>query len=150
MTAERAPEAPARRRRLTVHQTRVTRAEREVAIAEVADVELFERPSRRGDCLQGEHAQRPCPFVSCKHHLYLDVNPRNGSVRVNFPDVEVWDLPETCALDVADLAPEVRREVACALGVSEQRVEQIESKAIERIRRSEILARLSDFLEGAL
>src|SRR4029077_6719314 len=29
----------------------------------------IERPRPRGDCVGGE---RPCPFVSCAHHLYLD------------------------------------------------------------------------------
>jgi hypothetical protein len=28
----------------------------------------------------------PCPFVSCKHHLYLDVNERTGAIKLNFPD----------------------------------------------------------------
>ncbi|MCA9615804.1 MAG: DNA-binding protein, partial [Myxococcales bacterium] len=45
---------------------------------------------------------RPCPFVSCKYHLYVDVHPVRGSIKLNFPDVEVWEMTETCALDVAD------------------------------------------------
>ncbi|HUB07073.1 MAG TPA: DNA-binding protein, partial [Myxococcales bacterium] len=35
------------------------------------------RPKTRADCVNGP---RPCLFVSCKHHLYLDVNPNTGSV----------------------------------------------------------------------
>src|SRR5260221_3789409 len=57
------------------------------------------RPKVRGDCAEGE---RPCPYVSCKYNLYVDVNPRTGSVKMNFPDKELWELAETCALDVAD------------------------------------------------
>ena len=56
------------------------------------------RPKVRSECENGE---RPCPFVSCKYHLYLDVNPETGSIKLNFPDSEVWELEETCALDVA-------------------------------------------------
>ena len=59
------------------------------------------RPKVRGDCVEGE---RPCPYVSCKFNLYVDVNPKTGSVKMNFPDKELWELAETCALDVADRA----------------------------------------------
>src|SRR5258708_1322825 len=38
------------------------------------------RPKLRGDCAEGE---RPCPYVSCKYNLYVDVNPRTGSVKMN-------------------------------------------------------------------
>ena len=57
------------------------------------------RPRSRADCANGP---RPCMFISCKHHLYLDVNPSTGSIKLNFPDREVWELADTCALDVAD------------------------------------------------
>jgi len=57
------------------------------------------RPITRGEC---KDAPRPCPWVSCKYHLYLDVNPETGSIKINFPDLEPWELNETCALDVAD------------------------------------------------
>ena len=39
------------------------------------------RPKLRSECATGP---RPCLFVSCKYHLYLDVNPRTGSVKLNF------------------------------------------------------------------
>jgi hypothetical protein len=42
---------------------------------------------------------RPCPFVGCEHHLYLDVE--DGHLRYMFPDREVDQLAETCSLDVA-------------------------------------------------
>ena len=53
----------------------------------------------RAECAEGP---RPCPYVSCKHHLYLDVNPETGSIKLNFPDLEVDEMAETCSLDVAD------------------------------------------------
>jgi hypothetical protein len=31
--------------------------------------------------------------------LYIDVHPVRGSIKVNFPDVEVWEMTDTCALD---------------------------------------------------
>jgi hypothetical protein len=62
---------------------------------DLADVE---RPKTRADCLNME---RPCPFVSCKHHLYLDVS-KEGLVSIAVPDLELWEMIETCALDVAE------------------------------------------------
>jgi len=56
------------------------------------------RSRTRGDCRQ---ECRPCPWVGCRYHLYLDILP-SGSIRVNFPDLKPWELREACALDVAD------------------------------------------------
>ncbi len=57
------------------------------------------RPRTRGECKGGA---RPCPYVSCRHHLYLDVNPTTGTIKFNYPGVEPDELVETCSLDVAD------------------------------------------------
>src|SRR5437773_7126189 len=53
-----------------------------------------DRPTTRGACKEDI---RPCPYVSCKHHLYLDVNPETGSIKLNCPAHEVWDMAETCS-----------------------------------------------------
>ena len=37
----------------------------------------YEKPRSREECLEGP---RPCPFVSCKHHLFIDVSPRTGAI----------------------------------------------------------------------
>jgi hypothetical protein len=88
------------------------------------------RPLRRSDCLKGP---RPCPWVSCEYHLYLDVNPDNGSLQLNFPDLEPWELAETCALDVALRGVETLDEVGMAIGLSPERVRQIELVAKRRL-----------------
>ncbi len=46
------------------------------------------RPKTRGECASGP---RPCPWVSCRHHLYLDVD-KNGSVieHARCVDCEAW------------------------------------------------------------
>lgn len=39
-----------------------------------ADAFPIYRPRRRAECEPGGwNAQRPCPFVGCKHHLFLEV-----------------------------------------------------------------------------
>lgn len=64
---------------------------------ELAELEQA-RPHTRAEC---EHGIRPCPFVACKYHLYLEVT-EGGRVRLNFPDLEPWEMPVSCVLDVAD------------------------------------------------
>jgi len=112
--------------------------------AEVADVDLddYDRPVTRADCEPGGiNEQRPCPFVSCKHHLYLEVNPSTGSLKLNFPDREVWELAETCALDVAERvdATDDRAtlvEIGRVLNLTRERIRQIEEDAKERAQRA--------------
>lgn len=90
-----------------------------------------ERPETRDDCRLSE---RPCPFVSCKYHLYLDVNPSTGSIKLNFPDLEVWELPETCALDVAERGGMTLEEVGELLNLTRERIRQVESKGLDKVR----------------
>jgi hypothetical protein len=89
------------------------------------------RPKVRGDCAQGE---RPCPYVSCKYNLYVDVNPRTGSVKMNFPDKELWELAETCALDVADRQGITLEEVGLIMNLTRERVRQLEMRGLTKLR----------------
>lgn len=91
-----------------------------------------ERPQTRGDCLDGP---RPCPWVSCRWHLYLDVSPV-GSIKLNHPDKEPWELEETCALDVADRGGVTLDVVGRLVGITRERVRQIEAKAARRMGRN--------------
>jgi hypothetical protein len=93
------------------------------------------RPRARGDCEKGP---RPCPWVSCKYHLYLDVNPNTGAVKVNFPHLEVWQLEETCALDVADRGGIPMEEVGEAINLLTSRISQMETLAKLRAAGMEI------------
>jgi hypothetical protein len=89
-----------------------------------------ERPRTRGECADGP---RPCPWVSCRQHLYLDVGIR-GEIKFNFPDKDVDQIPETCALDVADRGGVVLEEVGRALNITRSRVRQVEVTAARRTR----------------
>jgi hypothetical protein len=93
------------------------------------------RPERRSDCLSdGVNAERPCPFVSCKYHLALDVNA-HGSVIENFPGLELEELPDTCALDAADREEGmVLEDVGKRLNVTRERVRQIADVAGAKYR----------------
>ena len=86
------------------------------------------RPKTRGEC-----GDRPCPWVSCKHHLYLDVTAI-GSLILNFPDIEPWELSETCALDVAEMDGLTLEEVGDLMNITRERVRQLEQMAMEVFR----------------
>jgi hypothetical protein len=89
-----------------------------------------ERPLLRAHC---EGAERPCPFVSCKHHLYLDVNPETGSIKLNFPDIEVWEMTETCALDVAERGGVTLEEVGEIMNLTRERIRQLEMSGLSKL-----------------
>jgi hypothetical protein len=89
------------------------------------------RPQSRAECADGP---RPCMFISCKHHLYLDVNPTTGSIKLNFPDKEVWELEETCALDVADRGGITLEEVGTIMNLTRERIRQVETRGLLKLR----------------
>lgn len=91
------------------------------------------RPRTRGDCLPGGHnACRPCGFVSCRYHLAVDVKPRSGNLVVR-QDVEIEDMQESCALDVADRGGQSLEDVGEIMGVTRERVRQLEASALATI-----------------
>ncbi len=105
------------------------RRERAGDVAEVVD---YDRPVNRDQCVNGP---RPCLYVSCKHHLYLDVNPETGSIKFNFPDKDVWELTETCALDVAERGGITLEEVGAILNLTRERIRQLEVTALGHLKR---------------
>lgn len=80
------------------------------------------RPTCRDEC---RDAPRPCPFVSCKWHLFItDIAPDG---RIHTQETPPWELTESCALDVAEREqPLPAREVGEFLGCTSSRVLQIE------------------------
>lgn len=91
------------------------------------------RPRTRADC---EGGARPCPYLSCRHHLYLDINQRTGSIKFNFPGKDLDEIGATCALDVADRGGVTLEEVGQIMNVTRERVRQMEGRAIDRFRRA--------------
>jgi len=98
----------------------------------------------REDCQGGE---RPCPFVSCKHHLYLDVSARTGAIKLNFPDLEVWEMNETCALDIADRGGATLEEVGAIMNLTRERIRQVEVKGLAKLQALRDMAALRDYVD---
>jgi hypothetical protein len=102
---------------------------------------LPEKPEVLGQCLKRYFAcirdsePHTCPFVTCKYHLYLDIN-FNGTIRVNFPDVEPEDLTPCCAIISAmDAGKEgmTLSEIGRAMNLTRERVRQILDDIIAQV-----------------
>lgn len=135
-----------RTRARTISVKRLSRRDLERGRLLNPDVEV-ERPMSRGECQHGPHSERPCPFVSCKHHLYLDVNDRTGSIKLNFPDFEVWELPETCALDIADRGGITLEEVGEIMNLTRERIRQLETRGLAKLKALNEMSAMADFIE---
>ena len=145
-----------RRRSKTMSRKEIARELRRQRATGVIDPELEEvireveaaRPRTRADCVG---APRPCMFISCKHHLYLDVNPSTGSIKLNFPDKEIWEMEETCALDVADRGGITLEEVGTIMNLTRERIRQVETRGLLKLRamaEDEPRARLGNDVAG--
>ena len=120
-----------RRRSKTIARKQMLRDRKTMSFdPELAQLADKERPRKRSECMQKE---RPCMFVSCKHHLYLDVNQETGSIKLNFPDREVWELQETCALDVAARGGLTLEEVGEILNLTRERIRQVEATGLKKL-----------------
>jgi hypothetical protein len=130
---------PERRRSKTMSRKEMARDLRRRRLTGQTDPEEDElmkfieqnRPKTRADCVNGP---RPCLFVSCKHNLYLDVNPETGSIKLNFPDKEIWELPYTCALDVAEKGGITLEEVGEIMNLTRERIRQVETRGLMKLR----------------
>lgn len=95
---------------------------------------------------------RPCPYVSCKYNLYLDVNETTGSIKLNFPDREPHEMPDdrSCALDVADgLDRLTLEEVGESMNITRERVRQlVDEKMLPKLRAVAVREGLLDLLRA--
>lgn len=120
-----------RMRSKTIAMKRLTKEELRQGALLYPMPEDVDRPKTRADCKEG---MRPCPFVSCKHHLYLDVNPETGSIKLNFPDLEVWEMKDTCSLDVADKNGITLEEVGEIMNLTRERIRQVEVRGLLKLK----------------
>ena len=119
-----------RPRSKTIAMKRLTREELRVGAAMYPPVDI-PRPTTRAECRE---EMRPCPWVACKHHLYLDINPETGSIKINFPDLEPWELKNTCALDVAERGGITLEEVGEIMNLTRERIRQVEVRGLLKLK----------------
>ncbi|HEY5956788.1 MAG TPA: sigma factor-like helix-turn-helix DNA-binding protein [Polyangiaceae bacterium] len=102
------------------------------------------KPHTRAECVEG---LRPCPFVSCKHHLFIDVSARTGAIKLNFPDLEAWEMNESCALDVADRGGTTLEDVGAIMNLTRERIRQVEVKALAKLEALSDMSALRDYVD---
>lgn len=141
--APSAGDKPTRKRAKTIAIRRISKEELRRTAEELKDFR-YERPKTRAECKEGA---RPCPFVACKHHLYLDVNPVTGSIKLNFPHLELSEMRETCALDIADRGAITLEEIGEIMNLTRERIRQLEQSALRKIEEAVGDSDLKDFLD---
>lgn len=105
--------------------------------------DYYWRPKVRGDCFK---FPRPCPYVSCRHHLYIDI--KGTSMKINFPDFHPWELPFSCSLDVAALGDFTLEEIGAMTNLTRERIRQIIAAALPKIRDEESLEEYRTFAQN--
>lgn len=76
-------------------------------------------PRTRGDCLAGgPNEVRPCGWITCKWYIHRVMSGAKHS----------------CVLDVADQGGVTLEEVGDIMGITRERVRQIEAKVLRRIK----------------
>jgi hypothetical protein len=127
----------------TISVKRMTKRELEIGRLLYPETGYY-KPRTRAECADGP---RPCPYVSCKHHLYIDVSPRTGAIKLNFPDIEVWDMGESCALDVADRGGTTLEDVGAIMNLTRERIRQVEVKALAKLEALRDMMALRDYVD---
>lgn len=117
-------------KKITVSRKKLGRVNKYAALF-YAELESY-RPKRRSEC----GIERPCPFVGCKYHLFLDVSD-SGSIIFNHPDKEVWDMETSCVLDVVEQSCTglTLEQVGDVFNLTRERIRQIEGASLQVLRR---------------
>jgi hypothetical protein len=91
-------------------------------------VERPPAPKVRADCLEGGvNEGRPCPWVGCFYNIVeSDPDPKAKA--------------PTCVLDMADEGGVTLEEVGRVMGITRERVRQIEAKALRRLKAKDVIA----------
>ncbi len=113
---------------------RLSRRELQAKSARLQILPEIPRPRTRADCAA---VPRPCPFASCRHHLYAEISEQ-GWLKLNFPHLDVLDMAESCSLDVADRTEDVGGVTLEVLGelfnISLEGARQVELDVLGELR----------------
>jgi hypothetical protein len=88
---------------------------------------------------------RPCQRLKCRFHM--------GKQHLEAAREPDGEYVPTCALDIADQGPHTLEEIAEAMGITRERVRQLEAMALDKLRRRyshdpEVLALLTEYMEA--
>jgi len=77
----------------------------------------------------------------------VDVSPRTGAIKLNFPDLDVWEMGDSCALDVADRGGTTLEDVGAIMNLTRERIRQVEVKALAKLEALRDMTALRDFVD---
>ncbi len=136
--------APRRRRQRNKTLTTRSMCQRDMALGALHNPELVPMPATRAECPPvGGDGRRRCVALRCGYHLALDTSEVHGAITINapfvfdadgVPDLDLDALPYVCALDAAEAGGLSLEQVGFALGVTRERIRQIEARAEQRLR----------------
>jgi hypothetical protein len=75
------------------------------------------------------------------------VSPRTGAIKLNFPDLEVWEMNESCALDIADRGGTTLEDVGAIMNLTRERIRQVEVKALAKLEALRDMMALRDYVD---
>jgi len=127
----------------TISVKRMTKRELEVGRLLSPETEYW-KPETRAQCIDGP---RPCPYVSCSHHLFLDISSKTGAIKMNFPDLDIWEMGESCAIDVADRGGTTLEDVGAIMNLTRERIRQVEVRALAKLEALNDMNSLRDYVE---
>ena len=100
-------------------------------ISAPADAVPLSRPLTRADCAS---VPRPCPFVSCKYHLLVEVDQVMGLIHARNSHLTIPDCGFSCALDVAEVRISSIEELSEIMGRDPQYLDETMDRAERKIR----------------
>jgi hypothetical protein len=127
----------------TISVKRMTKRELEVGRLLYPEMDYW-KPKTRSQCIDGP---RPCPYVSCKHHLFLDISSKTGAIKLNFPDLDLWEMGESCALDVADRGGTTLEDVGAIMNLTRECIRQVEVRALAKLEALNDMNSLRDYVD---
>lgn len=127
----------------TISVRRMTKKELEIGRLLYPETDYW-KPRTRAECVDG---LRPCPFVSCRYHLFIDVSDKTGAIKLNFPDLEVEEMIESCALDVADRGGATLEQVGAIMNLTRERIRQLEVNALAKLQLLKEMETLRDYVD---
>ena len=101
-----------------------------VAEPEVEYPTWAERPQTRGECLKGgSNEERPCPWITCKWHLYVEFSDHGRE------EIDVATMKHSCLLDIADDGGMTLEEIGEMMKLTRERIRQIEAVALKKLEK---------------
>jgi hypothetical protein len=96
------------------------------AIAPIRRMGLHQLP-RRSECVGGP---RPCPLVGCRYNNFLRITPQGHLRLTSWKEPEDVPPRRSCSLDLADDGPQTLETIGETVGLTRERVRQIETLAL--------------------